>query len=119
MTTKVLHQCVGKGQQGIKPLPLLSFSLNFSSLRLGEMLGQYVNGPKHHLKVTNLLLSFKSGRMVALRLTDLGSRERAVPKYSLQRSKTSLRSKLDQNPTERILDSDERAAAESAVLAPS
>ena len=32
------------GQQGIKPLPLLSFSLNFPSLRSGEMLAQYLNG---------------------------------------------------------------------------
>ena len=42
---QVSHQCVGKGQQGIKPLPLLSFILIFPSLRLGEMLAQYLNGP--------------------------------------------------------------------------
>ena len=41
---QVPHLCVGKGQQGIKPLPPLSFRLNFSSLRLGEMLAQYLNG---------------------------------------------------------------------------
>ena len=42
---QVPYQCIGKGQQGIKPLPLLSFSLNFPSLRLGEMLAQYLNDP--------------------------------------------------------------------------
>ena len=41
---QVPHQCIGKGQQGIKPLPLLSISLNFPSLRSGEMLAQYLNG---------------------------------------------------------------------------
>ena len=41
---QVPHQWVGKGQQGIKPLPLLRFSLNFPSLRSGEMLAQYLNG---------------------------------------------------------------------------
>ena len=41
---QVPHLCVGKGQQGIKPLPRLSFRQNFPSLRLGEMLAQYLNG---------------------------------------------------------------------------
>ena len=41
---QVSHQCVGKGQQEIKPLPLLSFSVNFPSLRLGEMLGHMSMG---------------------------------------------------------------------------
>ena len=42
---QVPHQCVRKGQQGIKPLlPPLSFRQNFPSLRLGEMLAQNLNG---------------------------------------------------------------------------
>ena len=45
VTTKFLTYVLERGQQGIKPLPPLSFSLNFPSLRLGEMLAQYLNGP--------------------------------------------------------------------------
>ena len=44
---QVPHQCVGKGQQGIKgikPLLPLRFRQNFPSLRLGEKLAQYLNG---------------------------------------------------------------------------
>ena len=52
---QVSHQCVGMGQQGIKPLPLLSFILIFPSLRLGEMLAQYLNGPSPRLNDQCLL----------------------------------------------------------------
>ena len=45
---QVSHQCVGKGQQRIKPLPPMSFRQNFPSLRLGEMLAQYLNGYRQH-----------------------------------------------------------------------
>ena len=48
---QVPHQCVGKGQQGIKPLPPLSFRQNLPSLRLGEMLAQYLNGLNRYLNM--------------------------------------------------------------------
>ena len=54
---QVPHQCVGKGSAGdFKPLPPSSFSLNFPSLRLGEMLAQYLNDPHQQWNIISKLL---------------------------------------------------------------
>ena len=44
VTTKFLTNVLERVSRGLSPSPLLGFRQNFPSLRLGEMLAQYLNG---------------------------------------------------------------------------